>query len=43
MLDSMKDVKKEDLFQTIAANYNVEYNTIMKNVTLNKLWNKDME
>lgn len=43
MLDSLKDIKKESLFQTIAANYNVEYNIIMKNATINKLWNKDME
>jgi hypothetical protein len=39
----MQDVRREDLFQNIAAEYNFEFNKIMKNVTLNKLWNKDAE
>ena len=43
MLDSLKDVKKESLYQDIAAKYNVEYNKLIKNATLQKLRNKDME
>jgi|GEM_PF-1541975 hypothetical protein len=43
MLDSMKDVKKEALFQDRAAAYNVEYNKILKDATLTKLLNKDLE
>ncbi len=43
MLDSIKDVKKEVLFQDIAASYNVEYNKMLKDATLAKLLNKDLE
>lgn len=43
MLDSIKDVKKEALFQDIAASYNIEYNKILKDATLAKLLNKDLE
>ncbi|HKL44500.1 MAG TPA: hypothetical protein VJ892_04485, partial [Candidatus Absconditabacterales bacterium] len=43
ILDSIGDVRKEELFQNIAAEYNFEFNKIMKNATLNKLWNKDAE
>jgi hypothetical protein len=43
MLDSIKDVKKETLFQDRAASYNVEYNKILKDATLAKLLNKDLE
>ncbi len=43
MLDSIGDIRKEELFQNIAAEYNFEFNQIMKNATLKKLWNKDAE
>jgi len=36
-------VKKEALFQEIASKYNMEYNKLLKNATLSKLWNKDAE
>lgn len=43
ILRSIDDVRKESLFQNIAAKYNVEFNRLMKDLTLKKLWNKDAE
>ncbi len=43
ILNSIWDVKKEALFQEIASKYNMEYNKLLKNATLSKLWNKDAE
>jgi len=43
MLNSLQDIRKEDLFQNTAAKYNLKYNELFKNATMNKLLNKDRE